>query len=143
MNDRRVRVNVNVRREERFGCIGGILRLFISAGVLCFVAWLLQPHVTVESYWWALLVALVIGVLNVIVKPVLILLTLPATILTLGLFVIVINAVVLWLADWLMGTKFEFASFWWALLAALIIAVVNAVLDAFLKGLRGETEVEH
>ncbi len=82
------------------------------------------PGVQVESFWIALLVALLLGLVNVFVRPLLILLTLPAVVLTMGLFLLVINAIGLWLVD-LLVEGFHTANFGSTLLAALLVSVLS------------------
>jgi putative membrane protein len=89
-------------------------------------AWLLRG-VELHGIVPALLAALLLGVVNALVRPVLVLLTLPITLLTLGLFLFVINALLLMLAAWL-APDFAIRSFWSALVLAVIVAVTNAVL---------------
>jgi putative membrane protein len=84
------------------------------------------PSVQVESFWTALLVALLLGLVNVFVRPLLILLTLPAVVLTMGLFLLVINAIGLWLVD-LLVEGFHIVTFGSTLLAALLISVLSAL----------------
>lgn len=79
-------------------------------------------------------VALVLGLVDTIVRPVVKLLTLPVTCLTLGLFLLVINALMLLLAGWicgLLGLTLAFDSFWWALLAGAIIGLLTSIIEAF------------
>ncbi|WP_409251967.1 phage holin family protein [Bacillus sp. SCS-153A] len=83
----------------------------------------------VSSFGAAVLASFILAVLNILVKPILILLTLPATILTLGLFLFVINAVTLLLTEGLMGASFEIDGFGMALLAAIILSIVNLVVQ--------------
>jgi putative membrane protein len=113
-----------------------MLKWIGSAAAIYFTAWMLHPYVDVTSFGRALAVALVLGLLNALVRPVLIVLTLPITVLTLGLFLIVINALMLQLTAWLME-GFNIAHFGWAALAAVIIAAVNLLIDAFFQGLAG------
>ncbi len=70
----------------------------------------------------------VLSILNVVLRPVLILLTIPVTILTLGLFLLVINAVIILLTDWMID-GFEVRNFWWAILFSLIVSLVNYIAD--------------
>lgn len=96
------------------------------------------PHVysgvEVASFGTALLAALVIGLLNAFVRPILVLLTLPVTVLSLGLFLFVINAGLFWMAaSWLDG--FAVASFGAALLGSLIYSVMGMVIDSALRRL--------
>lgn len=119
-------------RVKAEGCGPLILKWVIYAAVVYFVAWLLEPHVRVDTFAKALLVAAVLGVLNTVVRPIMILLTLPITVVTLGLFLLVINALLILFAGWLVP-GFHVESFGWALLAGVVISVVNALVSSFLK----------
>lgn len=112
---------------ERRGCSGALATWVLSAAAVYLTAWLL-PGVNVSGFGRALVVALVIGLLNALVRPVLVVLTLPVTVLTLGLFLLVINASMLGLAAWLLE-GFSVAGFGSALLGSLVLTVVTAVLD--------------
>ncbi len=87
----------------------------------------LLPGVEVNGFFVAIVVAAVLALLNTIVKPILILLTIPITVLTLGIFLLVINAVIILLADMLIQ-GFSVYGFWWALLFSLILAIFNSLL---------------
>jgi putative membrane protein len=102
----------------------------INAGVLLLLPYLL-PAVQVSDFWTALLVALVLGLLNAIVRPVLVLLTLPITVLTLGLFLFVINGLMFWLVARMLD-GFTVTSFWWAVLAALLYSVISSFVSSML-----------
>ncbi|HMS80780.1 MAG TPA: phage holin family protein [Burkholderiaceae bacterium] len=102
----------------------------INAGVLLLLPYVL-PAVQVKSFGTALLVALVLGLLNAIVRPVLVLLTLPITVLTLGLFLLVINGLMFWLVGRMLD-GFEVAGFWWAVLAAVLYSVISAAVSSVL-----------
>ena len=102
----------------------------INAGVLLLLPYLL-PAVQVEDFWTALLVALVLGLLNAIVRPVLVLLTLPITVLTLGLFLFVINGLTFWLVARMLD-GFTVTGFWWAVLAALLYSVISSFVSSML-----------
>jgi putative membrane protein len=106
-----------------------LLRLLISSAVILVTAYLL-PGVHVDTFWTALLVAVVLALLNFFLKPLLVILTIPFTIITLGLFLLVINAVIILIADRLIGQRFEVDGFWWALLFSLIISLVNSLINA-------------
>jgi putative membrane protein len=104
----------------------------INAGVLLLLPYLI-PAVHIRDFWTALGVALVLGLLNAIVRPILIVLTLPITVLTLGLFLFVLNGVMVW---WVgrMFDGFEVDGFWWAVLAAFVYSVIGtAVSSALLR----------
>lgn len=103
-----------------------ILRLIVTAFLVMILAYFL-PGVHVDGFVTALIVAIVLGLLNLFVKPILVLLTLPVTILTLGLFLLVINAVVIILCDYIVG-GFEVSSFLTALLFSLILSIVQSLI---------------
>ena len=100
--------------------------LICTAVALGLGAWLLGG-VSLDGVVPALVAALVLGVINAFIRPVLLFLTLPINLITLGLFTFVINAALLCLAAWL-APGFAIASFWSALALAVIVAVVNAVV---------------
>ncbi len=108
-----------------------IIRTLLSALAVLLLANIL-PGISVSDFVTAIIVAVVISLLNLIVRPILILLTLPVTILTLGLFLLIINALILLLADRMID-GFEVSGLLWALLFSLLLSVVQAVLFSFLK----------
>ncbi len=100
--------------------------------VSVFVLGYLLPGVQVKNVLHAFLAAVVIVLLNFLVKPILLFFSFPITFLTLGLFVWVINALVLMLADFfLSGLKIK--NFWWALLFAILLSVINSLLFMLVK----------
>ncbi len=108
-----------------------ILKILLSALAVLILARVL-PGVGVDSYTTAVIVAIVLSLLNLIVKPLLILLTLPVTILTLGLFLLIINAGIILIADALIG-GFDVANIWWALLFSLLLSLLQSIFNSFLK----------
>jgi putative membrane protein len=103
-----------------------LLRILITA-VVAFALSSVLRGIHIETFWTAIVLSLVIAVLNMLLKPILILLTLPITILTLGLFLFVINALIIELAgDLVRG--FQVDSFWWALLFSLLLSVLTSLL---------------
>ncbi|UDM31828.1 phage holin family protein [Lentilactobacillus laojiaonis] len=82
----------------------------------------------VSSIWIAIIAAFVLAILNVLVKPILSLLSLPINFLTFGLFSIVINGFMLELTSFLVGSGFRFSSFWMAMLVAIIMSVVSTII---------------
>jgi len=100
-----------------------LINWFISALVILVVAYIL-PGVSVSGFFVALVVALVLGLINALIKPVLVILTLPITVLTLGLFVFVINALLIMLAAALVP-GFSVSGFLWALLFSLVLSLSN------------------
>jgi putative membrane protein len=107
-----------------------ILIWILNAVALLVVAYIL-PGITVASFGSALIAALVLGLLNALVKPVLILLTLPITVVTLGLFLLVLNALVFWFAGSILK-GFQVNGFWWALIGAVIYSLVSGLLSGLL-----------
>ena len=114
-----------------------ILRLLLNAVAVVLTAYLL-PGVDVTDYWTALIVAIVLVVANVFVKPVLVILTIPITIVTLGLFLLVINALIILMADYLVD-GFTVNGFWWALLFSLILSIFNSLFDDLTKEKRKDS----
>jgi putative membrane protein len=108
---------------------------FLLNGLAVFLTSYLLDGVDVDGYATALLVALLLSIANAIVKPVLIVLTIPITILTLGLFLLVINALMIMLVDYFVD-DFTVNGFWWALLASLILAIFNSIFDDLTKDKR-------
>jgi putative membrane protein len=99
---------------------------FLLSGLAVFVAARVLPGVTVDGYGTALIVAVVLGVANTVLKPILLLLTLPINIMTLGLFTFVIIGGLVELAAALVP-GFHVAGFLWALAFAFVLAVLNAI----------------
>ncbi len=104
-----------------------LLIWILNAVALLIVAYIL-PGITVGSFFSALIAALVLGLLNTLVKPVLVLLTLPITVVTLGLFLLVINALVFWFAGSVLK-GFHVEGFWWAMLGALVYSLISGLLS--------------
>jgi putative membrane protein len=110
-----------------------IVRWLLNASALLAVA-SLYSGVEVQSFSAALIAALVIGLLNAFVRPILVLLTLPATLLTMGLFLFVINAWLFWWASSMLD-GFAVKGFWAALLGSLIYTVLGIVISSALERL--------
>lgn len=104
------------------------ISLFINTMAVLIGAYLL-PGVHVQNILTALIVAVVIGILNVFLKPLLVLLTLPLTIVTLGLFLFVLNALMVMLAGHLVP-GFQVDGFLWALLYSLVLSLIASFLNA-------------
>lgn len=112
-----------------------ILRLLlvwlINTVALIAVAYLM-PSISVSSFGAALVAALVLGLINAVVRPVLVLLTLPVTILTLGLFIFVLNGLLFWaVGTWLEG--FNVGGFWAGVLGAILFSIVSWLLSAIVQ----------
>ncbi len=103
-----------------------ILQLLLTAILVVFLSYIL-PGVSTDGFLTAVLVALALSFLNFIVKPVLIVLTLPVTIVTLGIFLLFINAFIIMMADWLVG-GFQVENVWYALLFAFFLAIGRSIL---------------
>ena len=100
----------------------------INAIALIAVAYLM-PGIAISSFGAALVAALVLGLVNAFVRPILVLLTLPVTILTLGLFIFVLNGLLFWMVGaWLQG--FEVAGFWPAVFGAIVFSIISWALSA-------------
>jgi putative membrane protein len=110
---------------------GFVLRALVAALGL-WVATLLVSGLSISGYGTLLLAALLLGVCNAVVKPVLILLTLPITVLTLGLFLLVINAAVLALVALLLP-GFAIAGFWAAVLGSLVVSIISVIGSSLIK----------
>lgn len=105
-----------------------IIKLIISSIAVLTSAYIL-PGVHVENFTTALVVAAVLAFLNAFLKPLLIIFTIPFTVITLGLFLLVINAVIIIVTDNLID-GFEVRNFWWALLFSLILSLTTSVFEA-------------
>lgn len=108
-----------------------ILR-FLLSGLAVLITGYLLPGVYVEHFGYALLVAIVLSIVNVLVKPILVIFTIPITILTLGLFLLVINALMIMLVDAL-TPGFRVDGFWWALAFSLILSLINGIFGGLAK----------
>jgi len=108
-----------------------ILRMLLTAVAVMVIAKFL-PGVEVTDFTNAMFVAIVLGFLRITVQPLLVLLTLPATILTLGLFLLVINAIIIMLAGYFVD-GFTVNGFWIALLFSILLSVFQSILYSFLR----------
>lgn len=108
-----------------------VVRWLLLAAALLLVA-NITPGVVVSSFGSALIAAFVLGLLNTLLRPILVLLTLPATLLTLGLFLFVINALMFWLAANVLD-GFAVTGFWAALLGSLIYSVCGVIIDVAME----------
>lgn len=111
-----------------------LLRWVLSAASIIAVAYLV-PGIAVRSFGTALIVAVVLGLVNATIRPILILLTLPLTIVTLGLFVIVINALMLWLVASIVK-GFDITNFSSAVLGAVLIMLFSWIVNQFVHELQ-------
>ncbi len=108
-----------------------ILKLLLNAVAVVVLAKILNG-VSVDSYTTAIIVAVVLSILNLLVKPVLIIFTLPITIMTLGLFLLVVNALIILLADKLID-GFYVSGIWTAILFSILLSILQSILHSLLK----------
>ncbi len=111
--------------------MNSIIKFFLTGLAVLLTAYLL-PGVHVQNYGYALVVALVLSIANVIIKPILILFTIPLTVLSLGLFLLVINAITILIVDYFVP-GFSVDGFWWALAFSLILSVFNSMFSDITK----------
>jgi len=113
-----------------------ILRLLVNAAAL-WVATRIVPGVTYEGSWLPFLgVALVFGVVNAFIRPITKLLTLPFIILTIGIFIFVVNGLMLWLTSSIsdsLGLGFQVSGFWAAFFGALVVSIVSTILSMLVR----------
>ena len=109
-----------------------LIRLFVNALALTAAAWMFDGIVLSGGFFDVLLVAFVFGLLNALLKPILIFFSLPLLVLTLGLFALVVNAVMLLITSSLMD-DFEVSGFGTAILGSIVISLVTMILGSVLK----------
>lgn len=114
-----------------------VLRLLMSAAAAILASYLI-PGVHIEGITVAILLAVLLALLNVTVKPLLIIFTIPLTVFTLGLFLLVINALIILLADSIIP-GFEVDGFWWAVLFSLVLSLINSLLTD-LSGINNKSQ---
>ncbi|MGE5588040.1 MAG: phage holin family protein [Clostridia bacterium] len=107
---------------------GFLTRCLINAVILLLIPYVMGPSVQVSGVLPALVAAFVLGIVNALIRPVLIILSLPIQLLTLGLFTFVINGLMLWLVARLVG-GFYIAGFWPAVLASVLLSIGSSVLS--------------
>jgi putative membrane protein len=107
--------------------MNSLIKILVIAA-LSFILANVLGGVHVDSFWTAIIFALVLAILNVFAKPVFIILTLPVTLITLGLFLFVINALMVLLASKIVD-GFTIDNFWWALLFSLILSFIMSFID--------------
>ena len=106
-----------------------LIHFLVSAVAILITAYVL-PGVSVDGILAAFILAVILGVINTFIRPVLVMLTLPLSIVTLGLFVLVINALLVMLASYIVP-GFAVAGFWYAFLFGIVLAIVSYVLQMF------------
>jgi len=108
-----------------------LFRLLIHMVAILIIAYLLPNIIRVDGLLAALVAAFLLGIVNVIIRPILVILTFPLTLLTFGLFLLVINALMLWLVSALVR-GFYVNGFWGALFGSILISIVSWILSRFL-----------
>lgn len=108
-----------------------LLKLVLSAVAVLLLAEIL-PGVQLNNYVSAIIVAVVLALLNTFLKPLLVVLTLPATIMTLGLFLLVINAAIIMMADYFIE-DFHVDGWLWALIFSFLLSILQSILHSSLK----------
>ncbi|MFT3793471.1 phage holin family protein [Flavobacterium sp.] len=103
-----------------------LIRILVTAVLVMIIAYFM-PGVVVDSFKTSVIVAIVLGLLNVFIKPLLVLFTLPVTIFTFGLFLLVINAIIIMLCTEIV-TGFEVKTFWTALIFSIILSISQSVM---------------
>ena len=105
---------------------------WLIATLAVYITAYLLPGVEVRDFWSSIIIAAVIGILNAVVKPLLVFFSLPVTILTLGLFMFVIDALVILMASALLDS-FEVQNFWWAMAFSVILSIVSQMLNKIIE----------
>lgn len=121
-----------VNLAERTKAMRNFLAQLIITSIAAYITTWLLPGVELDGYLSAVILAALLGFLNVFIKPLIIILTIPFTILTFGLFLIVINALIILLADYLMD-GFRVAGFWQAFFFSFILTLIVSVLDNIIR----------
>ena len=110
-----------------------IFRLLINVVAILIIAHIAPGLIRVDGFLAALIAAILLGIVNTIIRPILVILTFPLTLLTFGLFLLVINALMLWLVSGLLS-GFHVNGFWGALFGSILISIVSWLLSKFLPG---------
>ncbi len=108
-----------------------VFRLLIHMVAILIISYLLPGVIKVDSVLAALVAAFILGIVNLVVRPILVILTLPLTLVTLGLFLLVINGLMLWLVAALVK-GFHVNGFWGAVFGSILISLVSWILSRFL-----------
>ncbi|SMD45191.1 putative membrane protein [Aquiflexum balticum DSM 16537] len=112
-----------------------ILIQLILGAISILIAQYIIPGVHVADFFTAIVIAALLALLNITIKPILIILTIPITVLTLGLFLLAINAIIILLAAEIIP-GFEIDGFWWALLFSFVLSLINSLLGVSLGSQR-------
>ncbi len=120
--------------QRRLAITHFLARLIINIGAFFFIVyvWPGNPHITVANLTAAIIAGIIFGLVNAIIRPILLLLSAPLIILTLGLFALIVNTLVLYIVAWL-PTGLHLENFTWAFIGALILSIVSALLSQLVK----------
>jgi putative membrane protein len=118
-----------------------ILRLLFNALGLMLIAEYI-PGIRVDGIYTAIIAAIILGILNIVIKPILLILTIPITILTLGLFTFVINAGLFWFAASFIE-DFEVDGFWYAVLGSILMSVISTLGNRFINQENTKQKIEY
>jgi putative membrane protein len=110
-----------------------LFRLLINVVAILIIAYIAPSLIRVDGFLAALVAAILLGIVNTIIRPILVILTFPLTLLSLGLFLLVINGLMLWLVSALVS-GFHVNGFWGALFGSILISIVSWILSKFLPG---------
>jgi putative membrane protein len=110
-----------------------LFRLLINVVAILIIAHIAPSLISVDGFLAALVAAILLGIVNTIIRPILVILTFPITLLSLGLFLLVINGLMLWLVSALVS-GFHVNGFWGALFGSILISIVSWILSKFLPG---------
>ena len=110
-----------------------LFRLLIHVVTILIIAHIVPSLIRVDGFMAALVAAILLGIVNTIIRPILVILTFPLTLLSFGLFLLVINALMLWLVSALVS-GFHVSGFWGALFGSILISIVSWILSKFLPG---------
>jgi len=110
-----------------------LLRWLFNA-VAMYLTTRIVPGVTTPDFGGAVVAALFLGVVNAVIRPIILLLTLPVTIVTLGLFTLIINTFMLYVVAWIVPSYLQLSGFGAAFLGALLITIISAILSSILRG---------
>ncbi len=103
---------------------------FLITALAVFISGILLPYVDVANVWVAIALAAILALLNRFVKPLLVMLTIPATIFTLGLFLFVVNGIIIFIADWLVPDKyFSVGNFFMGMVFSFLVSLTTSVLE--------------
>jgi putative membrane protein len=109
-----------------------IIRLLINMVAILVIAYLLPKVIQVDSWMAALVAAFLLGVVNTFIRPILVLLTLPLTFVTFGVFLLIINGLLLWLVSAVVR-GFQVNGFWGAVIGSILISIVSWILSSFVS----------